>query len=248
MKQKNLILSILMCATSAYGKAYVIHDNYVQKPSINLQHKKECAEPNLSEYAIIQKPDVAEDTIKNVVNPVSDKDIWADTVKNAYQDIQMTEERVNNYLDQPLQNFIPYAAIKTSAGVVCDRFGIKGKDKAELVKIPEEVINTCVGQITPGDVLEYAKPIVYSVMPTVMPTLSTMYDNAPSSESIKQYLAQGMKKAQKIIGQGRKRMHNISASAEKIGSRKTYTLLKDWLPLQFHKKLEKVMEETTPAS
>ena len=233
-----------MCATSAYGKAYEIHDNYVQKPSINLQHKKECAEPNLSEYGIIQKPDVAEHTIKNVVNPVSDKDILADTVKNAYQDIKMTKERVNNYLDQPLQNFIPYAAIKTSAGVVCDRFGIKGKDKAELVKIPEEVINTCVGQITPGDVLEYAKPVVY----LVMPTLSTMYDNAPSSDSIKQYLAQGMEKAQKSIGQGRKRMHNISPSAEKFGSRKTYTLLKDWLPLQFHKKLEKVMKETTPAS
>ena len=236
-----------MCATSAYGKAYreyVIHDNYVQKPSINLQHKKECEEPNLSEYAIIQKSDVAGHPIENVVNPVSHKDILADTVKNAYQDIKMTKERANNYLDQPLQNFIPYAAIKTSAGVVCDRFGIKGKEKAELVKIPEEVINTCVGQITPRHVLEYAKPVVYFVMPT----LSTMYDNAPSSDSIKQYFDQGMKKAQKSIGQGRKRMHNISASAEKIGSRKTYTLIKNWLPLQFHKKLEKVMEETTPAS
>lgn len=236
-----------MCATSAYGKAYreyAIHDNYVQKPSINLQHEKEYEEPNLSEYAIIKKSDVAEHSIENVVNPVSPKDIFADTVNNAYQDIKMTKERANNYLDQPLQNFIPYAAIKISAGVVCDRFGIKGKEKAELVKIPEEVINTCVGQITPRHVLEYAKPVVYFVMPI----LGTMYDNAPSSDSIKQYFDQRMQNAQERIGQGRKRMHNISTSAEKIGSHKTYTLLKNWLPLQCHKKLEKVMEETTPAS
>jgi hypothetical protein len=230
-----------MCATSAYGKAYTIVENYVPqtKPSIN-----PCAEPNLSEYAIIEKSDVAGHPIENVVNRVSNKDIFADTVKNVYQDIKMTKERAKNYLDQPLQNFIPYSAIKTSAGVVCDRFGIKGKEKAELVKIPEEVINTCVGQTTPRHVLEYAKPVVSFVMPT----LSTMYNNASSSDSIKQYFDQGMKKAQKSIEQIRKRMHNISPTAEKIGSRKTYTLLKNWFPIQFHKKLDDVMKETTPAS
>ena len=93
-----------MCATSAYGKdAYVkehsnlINDNHVPPPSINPQHKKESEQTNSSEYGseydIIDKPNVTEDKIKKEVNPVSNKDIWADTVKNVYQDIKMTKER-----------------------------------------------------------------------------------------------------------------------------------------------------------